>query len=135
MMYYLSKEAQDGNVKSVLFLMPCHSTPYYSTLHSNLSMRFLDCSPSGDKGALDESDHFMTDPVGFVSNMFKNSSCFPSHIVLFDPEERHLSQILVSYSYREVKRFFHAHFPVDRELQASVVVYMLPQATDGCILP
>lgn len=44
-MYYLSKEAHDGRVKSVLFLMPCHSTPYYSTLHYNLPMRFLDCTP------------------------------------------------------------------------------------------
>ncbi|KAL5196457.1 hypothetical protein ABZP36_008371 [Zizania latifolia] len=30
-MFYLSQEAHDGGVKSVLFLMPCHSTPYYST--------------------------------------------------------------------------------------------------------
>ena len=44
-MYYLSKEAHDGRVKSVLFLMPCHSTPYYSTLHYDLPMRFLDCTP------------------------------------------------------------------------------------------
>jgi phosphatidylinositol glycan class B len=44
-MYYLSKEAHDGRVKSVLFLMPCHSTPYYSSLHYNLPMRFLDCTP------------------------------------------------------------------------------------------
>ena len=44
-MYYLSKEAHDGRVKSVLFLMPCHSTPYYSTLHYNIPMRFLDCTP------------------------------------------------------------------------------------------
>jgi GPI mannosyltransferase 3 len=41
----LSKEARDERVKSVLFLMPCHSTPYYSTLHYNLPMRFLDCTP------------------------------------------------------------------------------------------
>lgn len=44
-MYYLSKEAKDGKVKSILFLMPCHATPYYSTLHRNLPMRFLDCTP------------------------------------------------------------------------------------------
>ena len=44
-MFYLSKEAHNGRVKGVLFLMPCHSTPYYSTLHSSLPMRFLDCTP------------------------------------------------------------------------------------------
>lgn len=30
---------------SVLFLTPCHATPYYSHLHAPLPMRFLDCSP------------------------------------------------------------------------------------------
>ncbi|KAH9515358.1 hypothetical protein Btru_014243 [Bulinus truncatus] len=31
---------------SVLFLMPCHSTPYYSYIHQNISMRFLTCEPN-----------------------------------------------------------------------------------------
>ncbi|XWS73170.1 hypothetical protein CRYUN_Cryun02cG0102800 [Craigia yunnanensis] len=89
-MNYISKEAVKEKVKSILFLMPCHATPYYSTLHRNLPMRFLDFSPSEEKGILDESDCFMMDPVGFA-----------------------------------VRRFFHAHFKVDRDLQASVVVYAM----------
>ena len=44
-MIYLSKEARNEKVESILFLMQCHATPYYSTLHRNLPMRFLDCSP------------------------------------------------------------------------------------------
>lgn len=44
-MNHLSKEVLNEKVKSVLFLMPCHATPYYSTLHRNIPMRFLDCSP------------------------------------------------------------------------------------------
>lgn len=120
--YYLSKQASDGKVKSVLFLMPCHSTPYYSSLHSNLPMRILDCSPSDNKGYVDESDRFMSNPVGFVSTMLENSS-LPSHLVMFESEEKHLRELLVSHSYKEVKRFFHAHFKVDRDLQASVVIY------------
>lgn len=44
-MIYLSKEAHKGKVRSILFLMPCHSTPYYSTLHHDLPMWFLDCTP------------------------------------------------------------------------------------------
>jgi phosphatidylinositol glycan class B len=44
-MIYLSKEAQNEKVKGILFLMPCHATPYYSTLHYDLPMRILDCSP------------------------------------------------------------------------------------------
>lgn len=30
-----------------LFLTPCHATPWYSHLHRQLPMRFLDCSPPG----------------------------------------------------------------------------------------
>lgn len=44
-MNFLAKEATYGKVDSILFLMPCHATPFYSTLHHNLPMRFLDCSP------------------------------------------------------------------------------------------
>ncbi|TYJ29727.1 hypothetical protein E1A91_A06G086500v1 [Gossypium mustelinum] len=119
-MNYLSKEAAKGKVKSIVFLMPCHATPYYSTLHNNLPMRFLDCTPN--KGMPTESDRFMMDPVSFAVDFAKNWS-HPSHIVLFDSEERHLKDFLISHSFREVRRFFHAHFKVDRDLQASVVVY------------
>ncbi|KAM0986031.1 hypothetical protein ACFX13_013501 [Malus domestica] len=133
--YYLSKEVLHGKVTKVLFLMPCHATPYYSMVHRNLPMRFLDCSPSEEKGNPDESDQFMMDPAGFTSELAKNWS-FPSHIVLFDSEERQLRDFLISHSFRElhatthnftaaINRFFHAHFKVDRDLQASVIVYGL----------
>lgn len=123
-MNYLSKEALNEKVKSILFLMPCHATPYYSALHRNLPMRFLDCSPREEKGILDESDRFMKDPVAFTSEITKNGS-LPSHVVLFGSEEILLRDLLKSYSFREIRRFFHAHFKVDRDLQASVVVYAL----------
>lgn len=121
-MNYLSEEARNEKVESILFLTPCHATPYYSTLHRNLPMRFLDCSPSEEKGVLDESDRFMMDPVGFASEFAKNWS-LPSHIVLFDSQEKLLKDFLTSHSFQEKRRFFHAHFKVDRDLQASVVVY------------
>ncbi|XP_004309941.1 PREDICTED: GPI mannosyltransferase 3 isoform X1 [Fragaria vesca subsp. vesca] len=122
--YYLSKEVVEGKVTDILFLMPCHATPYYSTVHRNLPMRFLDCTPSEEKGTPDESDRFMMDPVGFASEFAKNWS-LPSHIVIFDSEEKKLRDFLVSHSFKEIKRFFHAHFKVDHDLQASVVVYAL----------
>lgn len=99
----------------------------------------------------------MMDPVGFTSEYAKNWS-LPSHIVLYEPEEKLLREFLVSHSFRQVnsgtlpgvnsvhisttrsfclcswvltsyiyrkKRFFHAHFKVDRDLQALVSVYVL----------
>ncbi|XP_071677501.1 mannosyltransferase APTG1 [Lolium perenne] len=121
-MFYLSKEAHDGRVNSVLFLMPCHSTPYYSSLHSSLPMRFLDCTPSDNKGTLDESDRFLMNPLDFVGEIFGNLSSF-SHIVLFESEERRVLQLLLRDSFEEVRRFFHSHFKIDRDLQSSVVIY------------
>ncbi|KAA8522802.1 hypothetical protein F0562_009225 [Nyssa sinensis] len=123
-MNYLSNEALNGRVGSILFLTPCHATPYYSTLHHNLPMHFLDCSPSEEKGMPDESDRFMMDPAGFASEFAKNWT-LPSHIVLFDSEEKLLKDFLGLHSFQEIRRFFHAHFKVDRDLQASVVVYAL----------
>ncbi|XP_071729642.1 mannosyltransferase APTG1-like isoform X2 [Rutidosis leptorrhynchoides] len=123
-MNYLAKEALNGDVKNILFLTPCHATPYYSTLHKNIPMRFLDCSPREVKGTPDESDNFMMDPIGFMSEFAKNWSQ-PSHIILFDNEEKQLKEFLFTHSFVEKKRFFHSHFKVDRDLQASVVLYAL----------
>ncbi|WOG93982.1 hypothetical protein DCAR_0313272 [Daucus carota subsp. sativus] len=123
-MNYLSREANYGKVKSVLFLTPCHATPYYSTLHENVPMRLLDCTPSDTKGIPDESDRFMIDPAGFVAAFAKNWSV-PSHIILFDSQERLLKDFLALHSFQERRRFFHSHFKVDRDLQASIVVYTL----------
>lgn len=122
-MNHLAREAFQGNVKSILFLTPCHATPYYSMLHQNVPMQFLDCTPSEEKGVLDESDRFMMDPASFMSKFAQNWS-LPSHVVLFDSEEQKLRSFLISFEYREEKRFFNAHFKVGRDLQASVVVYV-----------
>lgn len=62
---------------------------------------------SEQRGTLDESDRFMLDPHGFASEFAKNWS-LPSHIVLFDSEERKLKDFLTSYSYREVWLLFLA---------------------------
>jgi len=37
--------AKDDQVSSVLFLMPCHSTPFYSYVHRPIEMKILDCQP------------------------------------------------------------------------------------------
>ncbi|CAG9464491.1 unnamed protein product [Pedinophyceae sp. YPF-701] len=44
---YIAARARDGTIDSVHFLMPCHATPFYSHVHHQLPMMFLDCSPPG----------------------------------------------------------------------------------------
>jgi phosphatidylinositol glycan class B len=42
---WLRNEAGMKRVASVLFLMPCHSTPYYSRVVHDIPMRFITCEP------------------------------------------------------------------------------------------
>ncbi|XP_002976970.2 GPI mannosyltransferase 3 [Selaginella moellendorffii] len=120
-MEYLGKEATDQRVESIAFLTQCHATPFYSSLHKDLPMRFLDCSPSSD-GGKDEASRFMEDPLAALSVMFGDGNV-PSHIVFFDSLEDKLRPFLEARSYKLVKKVFHAHFPVDRELQAYLCVF------------
>ncbi|KVI09023.1 GPI mannosyltransferase [Cynara cardunculus var. scolymus] len=122
-----SKKARDSRTKSswkiqaaVFFLLATNlpMAVYMSMVHQVHQLLHE------VKGIPDESDRFMMDPMGFISQFAKNWSQ-PSHIVLFDNEEKHLKDFLLSHSFEERKRFFHAHFKVDQDLQASVVVYAL----------
>lgn len=155
-MEYLAEEASRGHLDSVFFLMPCHSTPFYSTLHKNISMRFLECSPrhvysrllcaysghasqpsainnvlkiwlcSDVVGYVDEADQFMADPLRFLSDLYDCDEPLPlpSHLVLFDSLLNKLSSFLDNHYYELAQKLFHSHFPVDRELQSSVLVYV-----------
>jgi hypothetical protein len=42
---WLREEAYKGHVSSIVFLMPCHSTPYYSHIHLDIPMRYITCEP------------------------------------------------------------------------------------------
>jgi phosphatidylinositol glycan class B len=42
---YLRKEALQGRVESIYFMMPCHSTPFYSHVHADVPMDFIKCDP------------------------------------------------------------------------------------------
>lgn len=61
---------------------------------------------SEEKGIPDKSDQFMMDSVGFVSEFAKNWS-LPSHIVIFDSEEKLLLEFLVSHSFKAVDLRFN----------------------------
>ncbi|GJX13394.1 hypothetical protein Tco_0205152 [Tanacetum coccineum] len=52
------------------------------------------------KGIPDESDRFMMDPIGFVSKSTKKWSK-ASHIIVFESEENHLKEFLLSQSFEE----------------------------------
>ncbi|XP_053356785.1 GPI mannosyltransferase 3 isoform X1 [Clarias gariepinus] len=100
----------------VLFLMPCHSTPFYSHLHCPIRLRFLECPPdlSGDPDYVEEASLFYTDPLSWLRTSFPNSSTLPSHVVLFHPLEKEISTFLDENGFVRKSEFFHTHFPEGR---------------------
>lgn len=92
---------EDGHRAKLLFLMPCHSTPYFSHIHQNVTMRFLTCEPNFNEqnNYVDEADHFYKDPLAwyrFHIPVYPRSA-MPSHLILFDNLVEKLPEVLVDY--------------------------------------
>lgn len=109
---------KSGREESVLFLMPCHSTPLYSHIHHNVSTRFLHCEPnlSGLEDYLEEADEFYADPAGWLDRRETR----PTLLVFFESLTSAVSNFLKNYEL--CASFFHSHFPEGR-IGANVVVY------------
>ncbi|XP_040082495.1 GPI mannosyltransferase 3 isoform X1 [Oryx dammah] len=101
---------------SVLMMMPCHSTPYYSHVHYPLPMRFLQCPPdlTGKTDYLVEADMFYLNPLKWLYMEFQNDSPLPTHLIIFSVLEEEISPFLISNNYERTAIFFHTHFPESR---------------------
>lgn len=98
---------------SVLFLMPCHSTPLYSHVHVNASLQFLKCPPnlSRIENYIDEADMFYQQPNAWLE---KNIEAPPNYLVFFDVLAKQISNYLTSNNYQLVHNFFHTDLPEGR---------------------
>lgn len=106
-------DASRPQTTDVLFLMPCHSTPFYrcckfsclvfgiftssrltrpffcSHVHCPMKMRFLECPPDlGQDGYVEEAARFYSDPLIWLRTSFPYKSSLPSHLVLFNVLEK-----------------------------------------------
>ena len=83
--------------KDILFLLPCHSAPFYSHFHLDYQLDFLKCPPviisDAEKfsNGLDESDFFFQFPEKWLEKNFQGKSRndgrkLPSHMVIFDTQ-------------------------------------------------
>uniref|UniRef100_A0A182UQ54 Mannosyltransferase n=1 Tax=Anopheles merus TaxID=30066 RepID=A0A182UQ54_ANOME len=120
-MPYLATTAKDyrdefNNPANILFLMPCHSTPFYSHVHQNVTMRFLHCEPNltDQPNYLDEAHQFYANPMGWVRKNLPVHplSALPTHVVTFDVLEPQLKDFLSIY--QEKVSFFHTDYPTER---------------------
>lgn len=97
-----------------LFLMPCHSTPFYSYLHINVTTRFLTCEPNlqNKKNYVCEADDFYNNPNLWLRHNYPENGTLPTHIIVYDSLTVYLSNILSMY--KPIKKIFHTHFPSER---------------------
>ncbi|XP_033921768.1 GPI mannosyltransferase 3 isoform X2 [Melopsittacus undulatus] len=100
----------------VFFMMPCHSTPFYSHVHCPLKMRFLQCPPdlTGNESYIDEADVFYSDPLGWLNKEFYNDTLLPSHLIFFSVLEQEISSFLALRGYEKTATVFHTHIPQGR---------------------
>lgn len=123
---------------SLHYLMPCHSTPYFSHVHKNISMKFWDCSPSDEIGYIDQADQFKADPLGFVTNYYDiegdstKKSPLPSHFILFDQYLPKLKKFFDKIDYHECQRYFYKHdFDLDGSFPFIITKNVLVFCKDG----
>ncbi|XP_073320272.1 GPI mannosyltransferase 3 [Pagrus major] len=107
----------------VLFLMPCHSTPFYSHVHCPMKMRFLECPPDlGEEGYVDEAARFYDNPLHWLRTSFPYKSSLPTHLVLFDVLEKEISVFLQANNFVRTAEMFHTHFP-EGKVGGSIFIY------------
>ena len=125
----------DSSAMSVLFLMPCHSTPWHASLHPHrMQLRQLDCSPPpppppGEREAPHETDRFYADPEGVAGGLLDEDRTGITHVAMFSDMAARLQPLLErrGFGYGEeaesaARRFFHAHIIDDDRASAELVV-------------
>lgn len=108
---FLGTELEANPKADVLFLMPCHSTPYYSHIHRRVKMRFLKCEPNihRRRNHVDEAREFFLNPTGAVETIMMNG--MPTYIVFYNNIYKHMLNFVVDHDYNYLKGFTHTHFP------------------------
>ncbi|VDD82677.1 unnamed protein product [Mesocestoides corti] len=119
----------------ILALMPCHSTPYLSYLHQNVSLRLLSCDPdfsdwhkAGSQPYVDEADEFYKDPVGWLGANYPTSRQ-PHYIAMFTElvsnpgYGQQVVDWLQAKSYSLCAKIFHAHFVSHSRHGTHIVVW------------
>jgi phosphatidylinositol glycan class B len=123
---YRVKQSPDDRLHA-LFLMPCHSTPFYSHVHLNVSMRFLQCTPNFENVSnyFDEADTFYSNPHKFITENVSTVSLPPRLLIMFESMWILLGRELTSLGYIECRKYFHSHFPISERQSQYLIVACL----------
>lgn len=116
-MEYLS--VQEKN-RGVLFLTPCHGTPFYSHLHKEVPMEFLQCPPDlGHQDYENPNDMFFEDPARAIKNFDLNRF---DYVVLYENVLHSIEESLNVEKLKLCRRFWHTHFP-DSQTSAYLILF------------
>lgn len=114
LMYYLRNDDVLTLKDSVLFLTPCHSTPFYSFLHKEIPMKFLTCEPNINRSIsnyLDEADKFWINPNKWFDTN-RQTVQEATHVVLFENLYNRLMRSNRTSDYMNgfklCKKFYHS---------------------------
>jgi len=139
----IAEQTRRDTNATVLYLMPCHQTPFYSHVHQRVDMTFPDCSPEGwesrvwqlntanfpSKGFANclkkslKTSEFFRDPAHMLETVF-DACQLPTYIVMFKSAAAKTQQLLEANKYEISKKLFNAHFSVDENgLQDSILMY------------
>ncbi|CAH2055918.1 unnamed protein product, partial [Iphiclides podalirius] len=108
----------NNNRSSILFMMPCHSTPLYSHLHVNATARFLRCDPPAP-GETYESEAFYNNPLRWWRAEYSSRQS-PDLVVMFDVLRGRVEALLQGYTL--LHELPHTQFPKG-EVGEKVLVY------------
>lgn len=115
----------EGRPPKVFFMMPCHSTPFYSHVHANISMRFLTCEPNfkNEPNYLDEADKFFDAPMKWIRSQLPVHpvSALPTHVVIFDTLFPKIADFLTIY--RPLMVFSHSDYLLSSRGGKNVLIY------------
>ncbi|KRY35922.1 GPI mannosyltransferase 3 [Trichinella spiralis] len=120
----LRREASENHnlEMNIWFLMPCHSTPFYSHLHRPVEMRFLTCEPNLNNitNYTSESDLFHKYPEIWIQLEMRNIR--PTHLVLYENMYHRLEAILTEKGYTKCRKIFHTFFPISKRQSRWIVI-------------
>ncbi len=115
---YLSSQPDS---KGILYLTPCHGTPFYSHIHWDIPMKLLECEPNLENVTTTNNvDLFMHNPLQWLTENVHLDKF--DHVVLFEKLKGVLQERLEMSGLTECEKFWHTHFP-DTNTSTYLLIY------------
>lgn len=131
---------------TVLFLTPCHATPYYSHIHQHVPLRFMDCSPADWRkevqtlnqpdidwlklpslcdSNMSERACFQKNPVKYLKAIWNLNKAKPVAIVGYASMMERLQGALQKNGYHEHIRLRNCLVQIDDDNECAISIWIV----------